>query len=265
MKLILLTCLFSSLTCCISMREKITAIVPQMPWDGTKIKTNKTLQHHSKPQETVVLLHGLWRSKNAMNKLQDALVEDGYRVVNVGYPSYRKNLNNLSANVTKQISKHVTPDSKVSFITHSLGGIVLRDILKETTPWGVHRVVMLAPPNNGSEIVQALDKAKLAWILGPVNKDLLKESVEKLPNSLPQEIDLGIIMGTDSRLWIFNKILPGESDGVVTVEGGKMKGMKDFKTTKNNHTFIMLDNEVVTASRQFIKTGTFALKENSSK
>jgi len=233
-----------------------------MPWEEAHLSVQQGV---IKSQPTVVLLHGLWRSKNAMRKLETTLVADGYRVVNVGYPSNRKNLANLSQHVEQQIAKHVDPGSKVHFVTHSLGGIVVRQLLNQSSQWEVQRVVMLAPPNHGSEIVAMLDKAKLAWLLGPVHKDLLSLSNDQLPATLPKQIELGIIMGTDSGLRIFNPLLPGQSDGVVTVEGGKMPGMQDFKTTANNHTFIMLDNEVVEATRHFLKSGAFAQQPDYAK
>ncbi len=192
-----------------------------------------------------------------MTKMQNALVEDGYRVINIGYPSNKKSLDELSNIVAADISEHVAPGDKVNFVTHSLGGIVVRSMLKKSPPWDTQKVVMLAPPNQGIEIIERLFKLKLAWLLGPVSNDLVREAMQKSPPTLPKNVELGVIMGTDSGWWTFNQILADQNDGLVTVKEGKMQGMKDFKTIHNNHTFIMLDNDVIIAIRHFLKTGSF--------
>lgn len=256
--------LFSSLAGCASLSEKLASLAPQMPWSKSVVKVKQGAQKKdAMKQETVVLLHGLWRSKYAMNKLQDALVEDGYKVVNVGYPSYTKSLEKISEKITAEINLHVEAGEKLSFVTHSLGGIVVRDLLQKPNVWDVQRVVMLAPPNQGSEVVQMLDKYKCAWVLGPVSDSLLCDSVKQMPASLPKDIELGVIMGTDSGLTIFNKVLADKNDGIVTVEGGKMAGMKEFQTSDNNHTFIMIDDKVISATVNFLAKGSFDMVKGS--
>ena len=252
-KKILCVFLVFSMVSYASLSEKIASLTPQMPWGKSIVK----MRQNAQKQETVILLHGLWRSKYAMTKLQNALVEDGYKVVNVGYPSNTKSLEKISESITAEINQHVKPGEKVSFVTHSLGGVVARDLLMKPNAWDVQRVVMLAPPNQGSKVVQVLDKYKCSWVLGPVSNDLLSKNMKKMPASLPKDIELGVIMGTDSRLRIFKNVLSGRNDGIVTVEGGKMLGMKEFQTTDNNHTFIMLDNMVISATRNFIAKGSF--------
>ncbi len=77
------------------------------------------------PAECVVLLHGLARTSNSMNELEQKLTNKGYYVANVDYLSREKKIIGLSEiAINEGLSRyHEYTSSLVNFVTHSLAGI----------------------------------------------------------------------------------------------------------------------------------------------
>ena len=101
----------------------------------------------------VVLLHGLARTSGSMHVMQKALTESGYRVVNVEYPSRELPIEELAPLAVGEGVDECRAsgfETGVNFVTHSLGGILVRYFFGTNSSDVVGRVVMLAPPNQGS-------------------------------------------------------------------------------------------------------------------
>ena len=150
----------------------------------------------------------------------------------------------------------------VSFVTHSLGGIVTRDLLGRDAPWRkrirVHRFVMLAPPNRGSIAADAVrDWMPYRWLMGAVGQEVTTAEIAKVP--IPQ-CEFGIIAGGKGKAG-YNPLLPGDDDGVVTVENTKLEGARDFLRVQSSHTFIMNHAETRRAVLRFLKSGSFAPRD----
>lgn len=203
--------------------------------------------------DTVVLLHGLWRSIWAMDPMADFLHQKGYQTINIPYPSFRKPLDEITDFVHNAINTH-SDGRKVHFVTHSLGGIVTRNLLAKIPLKQTGRVVMLAAPNNGSEIVDWLEHCPpLLATLGPAGKSLATHRM-KAP-VLPEETDTAVIMGKRSTIPFFRTFLDSENDGIVSVDRGKVQGMNEFHVFNTDHTFIASDPQVMEMTYRFLHQG----------
>ena len=214
----------------------------------------------SENREYVILLHGMARTKFSMGKLENHLIEQGYQVVNDGYPSTRKPVEKIAAGyLTPMVeSCRAAGAEKIHIVTHSLGGIVARQYLQaHALPKG-SRIVMISPPNQGSELADALSHLwPYKWLNGPAGQELGTEP-ESLPNSLkPLDAEIGIITGNRSFNPLFSWLIPGEDDGKVSVERAKLAEMTDFLVVPSSHTFIMRHPDVLDQVVCFLENGKF--------
>jgi triacylglycerol lipase len=208
----------------------------------------------------VVLLHGLGRTRLSMSRIERVLQRQNYRVINVSYPSTRLSIEAAAQEaLTKTLNEQVRDSSvRVHFVTHSLGGILLRQYLSSRRIENLGRVVMLAPPNQGSELV---DKLKKNWLYqfatGPSGQQLGTDE-DSVPRRLSAvNFELGVIAGTGSLNPIFSRCLPGLDDGKVSVESTKVRGMRDFLVVPYSHTWMSGRKPVVQSIVSFIQTGQF--------
>lgn len=215
--------------------------------------------------ECVILLHGLARTGKSMNELSDELVKDGYLVVNVDYPSRKYPIATLAEMaITPALAKcREHKISGISFVSHSLGGILVRHYLSQqsSSPHQIpelKRVVMLAPPNKGSEVTDNFrDFAPYDWLNGPAG-DELGTNADSVPNTLgPVDFDLGVIAGTTSINLLLSLYLPNPDDGKVSVESTKVEGMRDFITLPVSHPYIMKDDDTIAQIIHFLRHGQF--------
>jgi triacylglycerol lipase len=218
--------------------------------------------------EGVILLHGLCRSSPSMKKMEHALVKEGYVVLNVDYPSRTAGVEALSENVigTALRSPRLAETSKIHFVTHSLGGILVRCYFVRHHEPRLGRVVMLGPPNKGSEVVNGLkDWFVFRKINGPAGSELGTDS-RSLPRKLgPVNFELGIIAGDRSINWINSMMIPGPDDGKVSLESTKVEGMKEHVVVHRTHPFIMKARESIELTIRFLKSGSFRSPDGKDK
>jgi len=213
----------------------------------------------------VILLHGLTRSSRSMKRIEESLSDYGYRVINVDYPSTEHPIEYLADNVLSDVIVrcNTSSGSKINFVTHSLGGIIVRYYLKHHNLTNLGRVVMLSPPNKGSELVDNLkDSYFFKKQHGPAGQQLGTDE-KSVPHNLgPVSFDLGVITGNISFNLISSAILPGPDDGVVSVESAKVEGMSDFIVMPDSHTFIMKNKNVIKQIIHFLENGEFDHSES---
>jgi len=211
--------------------------------------------------ECVILLHGLARTADSMQKLEQKLGEADFTVVNVDYPSREKPIDALAdIAVGDGIAQCEELEARpINFVTHSLGGILVRQYFSTHEPDQLKRVVMLGPPNQGSEVVDTLkDVPGYELLNGPAGMQLGTETTS-VPNSLgPVNFDLGVIAGTQSINLILSAMIPDQDDGKVSVERAQVEGMCSFVALPVTHPLMMKNDEVIDEVITFLKGGQFS-------
>ena len=211
--------------------------------------------------ECVVLLHGLARTSNSMDKIQTAFEHRGYVVKNLGYPSRRQPIEALSPEaVGRGIDAcRASHTSQIHFVTHSLGGILVRYYLSKNTVPDLGKVVMLAPPNRGSEVVDDFSSLPgFAYINGPAGNQLGTSS-SSIPNTLgPVTYPVGVIAGTVTVNPILSGSFDEPNDGKVSLSSARVEGMTDFIVLPTSHPFITKNDRAIQQALHFIANGQFA-------
>ncbi len=224
---------------------------------------------HPPPAETVVLLHGLGLGAWAMKRTQRALEREGYHVVNLSYDSLRMPLSELTevwlpAQLDSQGVGLDDDAPTLHFVTHSMGGIVLRGWLKHRggppPALARGRVVMFAPPNQGSTLVDRIGTWRAFRLSTGVNGRELSTAPDSFPNRLgpwPAGAELGIIAGDHPVNPLLAHWTGGPGDGKVKVEHTRLDGMTDHIVLPHSHTWIQYRKPAIAQVVAFLGDGRF--------
>ena len=209
-------------------------------------------------EECVVLLHGLWRTDASMGKMERRLGEAGYAVRNIAYDSTEHPVEQLAAETVPRAVASCEAAETIHFVTHSMGGILIRQYLEEGDIGQLGRVVMLGPPNQGSEVVDSYARFRgFEWFAGPAGMQL-GTGEASVPRQLgPVTFDVGVIAGTQSINPILSTLLPDRDDGKVSVEATRVEGMNDHLELPVTHVFMMRDDEVMDQVVYYLANGRF--------
>ena len=212
--------------------------------------------------DVVILLHGLSRNKKSMQSLARFLYEKGaYSIINIGYPSTHCSIAILTDRIQQELSRRlVNSEATVHIVTHSMGSLITRLLIEKYPPKNLGRVVMLAPPNQGSRVADFLKRRfnliyKPIW--GPAGQELGKDTDSIIHRLAPIDFELGVIAGDRSINPIGSIINQGKDDGTVAVEETRIDGMKDHIVIHATHSFIMKNKEAMKQVLHFLQSGRF--------
>ena len=195
-----------------------------------------------------------------MIPMKQALVRAGHPVLNVDYPSRTASVEALSEEAigTAVRACRVNGAVAIHFIAHSLGGILIRSFLARHDIPNLGRVVMLGPPNQGSEVV---DKLGSFWLFNKINGPAGNElgtSEKSTPNKLgPANFCVGVIAGSRSINWVNSLQIPGCDDGKVSVKRTRLAGMTDHIVIPAAHPFLMRSPTAIRQTIHFLHNGRF--------
>ncbi len=207
----------------------------------------------AKAPHLVILLHGMGRSRAAFSKMQQTLQEDGFYVASISYPSTRRSIEEHAAQLA-ELLEHIHGYGEVSFVSHSLGGIVLRCLFAHHQTWRKNlpprRIVMLGPPNQGSSFAAHLESfAPFRWLFGQTGTSLTPEALCHLP---APDVPFLVIAGSRGTAKGWNPWLEGDDDFVVRVEETHLDGEAGHLCVHSLHTFLMNQDDVITAVEKFL-------------
>ncbi len=214
----------------------------------------------ARSDHAVVLLHGLGRTKSMYNSLAATLEAEGYEVIAVNYPSTRRSIG-AHADQVEEVLGHLEGITSVSFVTHSLGGIVIRAVLARDGGWRQslepRRLVMMGPPNQGSVFAREIPKGASDKIIGASLDELRNISLAEFP---APAIEFGIIAGGRGQEG-YNPLIPGNDDGVVAVSETRLAGASDFLVVEGLHSYLPSNEAAATAAVHFLAHGNFPPEE----
>lgn len=230
--------------------------------EGVAISEKADDPKNAKPNEMVFLLHGIGKGKFDMAALSRRLRSEGYAVVNWGYPSTKYCIADLADRLAEQVARF--PNYKIHFVTHSMGGIVVRTYFSrhEDELKNPGRLVMIAPPSQGAELAQFFGNWSVyQYMMGPAGQDLRPGDLGKCVEAGIPPVEFGIIAGgTGTKIGI-NPLLPGDNDGTVTVESTKLEGAQDFARVPYPHPVIQMMPKTADLVVKFLENGSFTTLE----
>jgi len=205
----------------------------------------------------VICLHGIGRSSKSLRPIISALPKDQFTAIGFEYPSTRVPLAQ-SAEFLHSVIESLTDVGKISFVVHSMGGLVVRAYLKEHRDPRLHRMVMMGTPNNGAELASMLKTSFFyRTIYGPAGQELATDPAGTISSLPVPDFEFGIVAGGKGDDFGYNRLLPGDNDGTVTVASAHLTGAADFLRVPKLHSFLMSDETVIAAVRNFLDHGQF--------
>jgi len=212
--------------------------------------------------DTVILFHGIARTKKSMEKLAGFLSGHGYRVLNVGYPSTRFSIGDLVDIVRPEIddAMKAAGDARVHFVGYSMGGLVIRALLKDYRPPNLGRVVMFGTPNNGSQVADFIkDWPLYRKVYGPAGQQLITDQTAIADLFGQVDYELGIIAGNRTIDPVSSLIIGfrNPNDGKVSVESTRLDGAAAHIVIPANHTFFPRSKIMWNQTLSFLKDGRF--------
>lgn len=207
----------------------------------------------------VLMLHGLFRSKDSFGDMPERLNDAGYEAVGLNYPSMQESVQ-ASADRLNWLLDRLDGTERVSFVTHSLGSIVLRVALAEGAAWreriAVNRVVLVAPPSKGSAVANLLaDFPPYQWLTGDAGQELTYEAAADLPGL---DVPFGIVAGGRGDGEGYNPLIDGDDDGTVAVDETRLEGALDTMLVDSLHSFVHTDPRTIEGVLTFLENGCFS-------
>lgn len=210
-------------------------------------------------RDGVIIIHGIFRTHRSMRKLANYLEDNGYEVLNLGYPSTKHSIEVVADVIHPRIAAFAEsiPD-KVHFVGYSMGGLVIRAYLHRYKPQNLGRVVMIGTPNQGSEIADFLQNRKLYRMLyGPAGQQLITDQSSFAHHFGTVDYEVGVIAGNRPVDLISSRIIGKANDGKVSIDSTKLTGMKDHVIVRSSHTFFPSNRQMLQQTLAFLQHEKF--------
>jgi hypothetical protein len=208
----------------------------------------------------VYLIHGFGGLGIEMEKIRGAIEKEGFTNENFTYKSLIEDVDSVSINLIQTIQKD-KPDS-ISFVTHSMGALVVRSMYEKLDSISgfpfVHRIVMIAPPNNGSPVADFFSQFKFVkYIVGPNINNLTTNKITGAAKYPIPTCEVGLIAGSFGGKRGYNVFITADNDGVLLPESTKMGIEKDVLFVRTSHVGLLFNKKAIKNVTNFIQYGKF--------
>ena len=211
------------------------------------------------------VIHGYANPKTVMEKINKTIKKEHFFTENYAYTSIVEDLDSLGLDLYQDIIK--ADVDTVSFVTHSMGALVFRSMLKYIVTDKkfpvIYRIVMIAPPNSGAEIADFFKSDKFTkMVLGP-NVEHMRTDSSSYANELPvpYNMEIGIIIGIRGKDKGYNPFIQGDNDGLLTPERTFLGNEKDVVVLHLDHAAVTQKKSVLHLVVEFLKYGEFVSKD----
>ena len=203
----------------------------------------------------VIALHGILRSSKSWTELQRVLEPDDYTFINFDYPSTQQSISDF-ADQLQEVIATLDGIEHIHLIGHSMGGLVVRRWCQQYSDPRMRRLLMIGTPNSGAEMASMLKKNLLfQLILGPSGQQLVADPEEFISTLPLPTMEYAVIAGAKGTPDGFNPLIPGDDDGVVTVQSARLPGAVDYLAVRALHSFQPWNPEVMEATRRYLSSG----------
>ncbi len=207
--------------------------------------------------KAVILVHGIVRSSKSFSRMEERLEDEGYNVFAFDYPSTRLTIPESAEFLSKCIESLEGID-EIYLVVHSMGGLVVRSMLKQKQDPRIKRMVMMGVPNMGAEMADTFKTNPLfKAIFGPAGQQLVTDPEGFLKELPVPKFEFGILAGARGAERGYNPLIPGDDDGTVAVKSTRLPGAKDFVARPVLHSFLMFNSECIDCTVRFLKEGRF--------
>ena len=213
-------------------------------------------------QRLVVLQHGLWRSAGSLWKLERALRDHGYEVLNVSYPSTAATIEvhaqRLQDTLEAALAGRDLARLELSFVGHSMGGLVIRQYLQQQGARPAACVVFLGTPQHGASLC---DLRREWWLfqlfMGDQAAVQLSPSHPFWQQLRPPSCPFGLVIGGVGTADGRHGQIPGDDDGTVGVAEARLPGATDEIVLPLQHTFLSFRDAAITQVLAFLRARRF--------
>ncbi len=203
------------------------------------------------PEHVVVMVHGLLKAHGMFSSLSKWLAARGIDSLGFTYASTRHSLSG-HAKALAEVMSHLGDVASVTFVTYSLGALVVRKALQRKG-WRrkvqVRGLFMIAPPNRGARMAEVVLKGPARWLVAPVAKDLMPARAKRLARP---DVRYAVIAGGTGKAKGFNPFLTGDNDGYVTVAETRLSPADDLLLVRAPHGLLVNHRTTKKALARFL-------------
>jgi pimeloyl-ACP methyl ester carboxylesterase len=208
-------------------------------------------------EKVVIVVHGIIRSSKSMKTMKARLEKENYTVVPFDYPSTRVSVAKCASFLGSTVES-LKDAKEINFVTHSMGGLIVRSWSADHKMTNIGRLVMMGTPNKGAELADKLKDWKIfKFVLGPAGQDLVSGEEGIIANLHVPKFEFGIVAGVKGTAKGYNPLIPGDDDGTVALSSARLEGASDFITVSALHSFLPSNPKTVDSVARYLKTGAF--------